>query len=242
MLFVTGSSLSWTARALVVFCLARIYRIQQKLRRNVAVPNKRAVDIESYVQQVLVVTRQDLKVWALLAYHMDLSVSAAHVTHAVLHRKHSQLRGNVQHGLQIVRRVRVVRVLEQDQRRAAGLINDLVPVLRRAGLVSEAQPAVRWIKESSFGPYGFGTLGFLRGDSDTFAGDAGDDGDPVVEGLDGGADGFLLGLREEGAFAGVAEDHEAFDAIDAAESGSEALDGFVVDAIIFGEGHNGGCD
>jgi hypothetical protein len=164
------------------------------------------------------VTGEDLQVWALLANHRDLSVPAAHVAHAILHGKHTGLRGDVEHGLQVVGGVRVVRVLEEDQRQAAGLVHDLVPVLRCAGLVAEAQPAMRRVEQTGFGACSSGAFGFFRRDFGAFACDAGDDGDLVVDGFDKGADRlFLFGLGEECAFTGVAEDYEAFDAVDAPE-------------------------
>ena len=130
------------ASALVVLGLAGTDQLKQKLGCDVAIADKHAVDIKRGVKEVLVVASEDLQGRALLADNRDLSVPAAHVAHAVLHRKHTGLRGDVEHGLQVVGRVGVVGVLEQDQRQAGGLVDDLVPVLGRTGLVAEAQPAV----------------------------------------------------------------------------------------------------
>ena len=62
-------------------------------------------------------------------------------------------------------------------------------------------------------------------------GDAGDDRNPAVGRLDEAFDDrglFVLG--EEGAFAGMAENDQAFDAVMAAEPGAEALDRGVIDS------------
>ena len=196
------------ASSLIVLSLAGIDHLKQKLRCNVAVADQHAVDVKCRVQEILIVAGQDLEVRALLADDRDLSVPAAHVAHAVLHREHAGLGRDVEHGLQVVGCVCVVGVLEKDQRQAGGLVDNLVPVLRRAGLVAEAKPAVGWVEKTGFGACGFGALGLKGGDFGALAGDAGDDGDAVVDGLDEGSDDFFLfGLGEESTLAGVAKDY-----------------------------------
>ena len=105
----------------------------------------------------------------------DLGVPAAHVAHAVLHGEHARLRGDLELGLEVVGRLGGVRILEQDQRQAAFLVDRAVAVLRRALLIAEAQPAVRRIHEAGRRAGLDGALGFLGGDLGAFQRDAGDD-------------------------------------------------------------------
>ena len=68
-----------------------------------------------------------------------------------------------------------------------------------------------------------GPLGLERRDLGALAGDAGDDRHLVADRLDIGADEVDLLLRgQEGAFAGVAEDDEALDAVDGGQPAGEA--------------------
>ena len=88
----------------------------------------------------------------LAADHRNLGVPAAHVAHAVLHGEHAGLRRDLELGLEVVGRLGRVRILEQDQRQAAFLVDRAIAVLRRALLVAEAQPAVRRVDEAGLAP------------------------------------------------------------------------------------------
>ena len=107
-------------------------------------------------------------------------VPAAHVAYAVLHGEHARLRRDVELGLEIVGRLRRVRILEQDQRQAAFLVDRAVAILRRALLVAEAQPAVRRIDQPGLRAGRNGALRLLGGDLGAFERDAGDDRNPAV--------------------------------------------------------------
>ena len=76
-------------------------------------------------------------------------------------------------------------------------------------------------------------LGFQGSDSVALTGDAGDDRDLAVDGvLELADDECLLVLGQEGAFAGVAQDHEALDALDAGQPAAQAVDRVDVDAAV----------
>src|SRR5262249_11079652 len=79
----------------------------------------------------------------------NFGVPAAHVAHAVLHGEHAGQRRNLELGLEIVGRLGRVRILKQDQRQAAFLMDGAIAVLGRALLVAEPQPAMRGIDEPS---------------------------------------------------------------------------------------------
>ena len=83
--------------------------------------------------------------------------------------------------------------------------------------------------------------GLLNGNLGALTGDAGDYGDTAGGGGDEGLnDGNLLGLGEEGAFAGVAQDHQGGDLGEGAQPRAEALNGGEVDLAVRGEGGDGG--
>ena len=229
------------ARLLVVLGLAGSDHLDQRLGCDAAVADQRAVDVEHRVQQVLVVAGQDLQVRALGADDRDLAVPALHVAHAVLHREDAGLRRDVELRLQVVGALGRVRVLEQDQRQAAGFVDRLVAVLRRALLVAEAQPAVRRIDQAGRGAGVLRALGFFGGDLRAFERDAGNDGNAVADRLAEGADDLqLLVALEERAFAGMAEHGQALHAGHAGEPLAQALDGGVVDRAVAGEGGDRG--
>ncbi|MCY1522785.1 hypothetical protein D9M68_576540 [compost metagenome] len=193
------------------------------------------------MQQILVVTAQNLQIRALATNHGDLGVPAAHVAHAVLHREYAGLRRDVKLGLQVVGALGCIGVLEQDQRQPTGLKHLAVLVLRCALLVAEAQPAVRGVEQAGGRARLDRALGFLGGHLGAFQRDAGDDGNGAIDCLDEGFDDLhLLRLRQKGAFASVAEHGQALHAIDAAEPGAQLLAGGVVHRAVAGEGRNRG--
>jgi hypothetical protein len=229
------------ARLDVVLGLAGGDHLDQRLGCDAAIAHQRAVDVEHRVQQVLVVAGQDLQVGALLADDWDLAVPALHVAHAVLHREHAGLGGDVELRLQVVGALCRVGVLEQDQRQAAAFVDRAIAVLRCAVLIAEAQPAVRGVYEAGLGAGLDRALGFLNGNLRAFERDARDDGDAVADRLAEGLDHFELFVTlQERAFAGMAENRQALDTGHAGEPIAQALDRGVIDGAVAGERGDGG--
>ncbi len=96
--------------------------------------------------------REDLEVRTLASDDGDLGIPTTHVAHAVLHRDDTGLSGDVEHRLQAVRRLGVVRVLEEDEGKTRLLVDLLVAVLRRTRLVAESKPSVRRVEETALAP------------------------------------------------------------------------------------------
>ena len=99
---------------------------------------------------------------------------------------------------------------------------------------------MRRIDEPCLGAGFHGALRFERGNFSAFERDTGDDGDLAVNRLHEALDHLrLLVRREERAFACMAEYDQAFDTVEAAEPGAQALDRRVVDVAVAGEGSDG---
>ena len=144
------------------------------------------------------------------------------------------LSGDVDLGVQVVRGLGGVGVLEQDALQAGLLPDRLVTILRRALLEAEAQPAVVGIDQGAGRAGRLASLGLFGGDLGALAGDAGDD--RHVDGLGVGFDQLqpLFGCQE-GAFAGVAQDHQALHALDRHQPFGQTRIGGVVHLAIAGE-------
>jgi len=217
--------------------------LDERLGCETAVPHQRAVHVEHRVQQILVMAGEDLQVRTLTPDDRNLRIPPAHIAHAVLHGEHAGQRRDIELGLEVVGRLGRVRILKQDQRQSAFLVDRAIAVLRRSFLVAEPQPAVRGIDQPGLRPGLHRPLCLQRGDLGAFQGDAGDDGEILsVDRLDEAFDdrGLLVG-REKRPFAGMTENNQAFDAFETAEPGAEPLDRRVVDLPVVGErGHGGG--
>jgi len=227
----------------VVLGLSSLDKLKKRLWCNTTVSDKHAVNIESSVEKVLVVAGEDGNVGALASENRDLSVPASHVAHTVLHGNDTGLSSDVKESLEVVGGLGVVGVLEEDQRKLGGLIDDLVAVLRSTRLVAESQPAVRRVEKTSLSTGLLGADSLESGNFCTLASDTSNDGDLVVDRFDKGLDGVdLLLLGKEGSFSGMSEDDKTLDAIDASKPRTKALNGFVVDLAILGEGGDRGGD
>ena len=196
----------------VVLGLAGVNQIDQQFRRDVAVADKQAVDIEHGRQQPLIMARQDLQIRLRLLKFGDLDIPAFHVAHAVLCRDDAFLGSDFKLCFQVVAGLGGVGVLEQDLLQARGLPDRLVPILGRALLKAEAQPAVVRVDKRP-GRTGILALpGFFGGYLRAFARDARDDRD--INGVGIGADQIeALAFGQIGALTSMAKDDQRFHVI-----------------------------
>ena len=175
-----------------------------------------------------------------LAKLRDLRVPAPHVAHAILGGDHAGQTGDLQLRLQVVGGLRGIRILEQDRLEAGFLVDGAVALLRRALLEAEPQPAVVRIDERTRRAGFLGALGLQRGHLGALAGDAGDDRNAAVDGLDVGADERDLFVRsEEGAFTGMPQNDQALDPVHGGQPARHVGVGGVIDIARFREGCDG---
>lgn len=72
----------------IILGLARLEQLEQRLRGNIAISHKEAIDIERCMQEI---SAEDLQVRSFTTNNRDLGIPAAHVSDTIFHRKHSGL-------------------------------------------------------------------------------------------------------------------------------------------------------
>lgn len=225
---------------LVVLSLSSLEKLEKGFGSDTAVTDEHTIDIESSVEEVLVVAGHGVDVGSFTSNDGDLSVPSSHVSDTVLHGKDTGLSENVELSLEIVSRLGSIGVLEEDKGEFGGLVYGLVPSLRCSLLVTESEPSVRRVEETGRGSGLLCSLGLETGDIVTFSSDTGNDGDGVVNTLLEGSDYLhLLVLREEGTFTGVTEDDKTLDSLDGCEPRTDSLNSVVVDRSVWVEGGDG---
>jgi hypothetical protein len=76
------------------------------------------------------VAGENLEVWTLVTNDGYLNVPAGNIADVVLHGENTRLRTDVEHSLQIVCGLGIVRVLEEDQRKLPDFVHNQIAVLR----------------------------------------------------------------------------------------------------------------
>jgi hypothetical protein len=76
---------------LVVLGLSRLDQLNQRLGCDVAVSNQEPVHVKCGMQQILVVSGEDLQFWPLATNDRNLSIPVSHVADTILHRKDARL-------------------------------------------------------------------------------------------------------------------------------------------------------
>lgn len=154
----------------------------------------------------------------------------------LLTSKDTGLGKDIELGLQIVRCLSVVWVLEKDEGETGGLVDLLVASLGSTGLIAESEPSVRRIEQTSSGTGLLCALRLKASNVVAFSGDTGNDWDLVVDRLDEGFDDLDLLLRgEEGTLTGVAENDKTLHALNGHKPRSDTLDSLVVYRTVFVE-------
>jgi hypothetical protein len=164
----------------VVLGFAGRNELDKWLRCKTAISHQRAVHVEHRVKQIFVMAGKNLQIGTLTTDNRNFGVPPAHVAHAVLHGENTRQRRDVELGLEIVRGLGRVRILKEDQRQAAFLVNCPVAILRRTFLIAEPKPAVRGVDQPGLRPGLYGPLCLLRSYLGAFKGDSRDDGDLSV--------------------------------------------------------------
>ena len=126
----------------VVLGFAGGNEVDKRLRGQTAISHQGAVDVEHRVQQIFVVAGQKLQIWPLTRRgRPELSVSHRRILRTpffFLHGEYARQRRDFELGFQIVRRLGRVRILKEDQRQPAFLVDGPVPV---AALPSDSRTA-----------------------------------------------------------------------------------------------------
>ena len=106
--------LEYLAGCGVILRFASFDQVDQQFRRDVAVSNQQAVNVEHGRQQPFVMARQDLQVGLCVFQCRDFNVPALHVANAVLGGDDAFLCGELKLGVEVVVGFCSSRVLEQD--------------------------------------------------------------------------------------------------------------------------------
>lgn len=162
---------------------------------DLAISDQESIGRPRRVDEVLVVACKDRLSGASLLDDGNLDIPPGHVSNTVFQGEDVRFGDNVQDGLKVERSFGSLGVLEADEGKLRGVPDVLVSCLRGTLLVTESQPAVRWVDQTCSGSSIFGSLGLNTGDVVSLGSDTGNNGDLALGRFDKRLDQFHLFIR-----------------------------------------------